>query len=321
MTKISVKRLLLVGLFFLMGLPVGAYGQLKTVKIALTSHENMDNLPYFVGIKAGFFKEVGIDLQPSYFRGGGDVVRAVTTAATELAGSAAPSAIFIAASKGEKIKLLSGNVGQLVIVWVVKADSLVKSIKDLKGKKVGFSSPGSVTHTTIQAILRAEGLEKDVEIVRAGTPGENWTAVNNGVIGAGWHVSPGVYNIVAKKEARILFRASDYIKDYAQSSVAAMDDVTGKNPDMVRNLLIARAKAVKFIWDNPEKTQAIWAEELKLPLDVIRLAYRDLPKTIYEVGAPKAEALQGSMREAIGAGAMKEPLDLKRVTDFRFLPQ
>lgn len=297
-----------------------ARAQLRTVKIALTSHENMDNLPYFVGIKAGFFKEAGINLEPSYFRGGGDVVRAVTTRATDLAGSAAPSAVFIAASKGEPIKVISGNVGQLMILWIVKANSPYKSIKDLKGKKVGFSSPGSVTHTTIQAILKAEGMEKDVEIVRAGTPGENWTAVSNGVIDAGWHVSPGVYNLVSKGDARIVVTASNYIKDYTQSSAAAMQDVIDKNPDLIKNLLSARAKAIKFIQENPERTIAIWTEELKLPVDIIRLAYKDLPKGVYDVAAPKTESLEGAMREAIGAGGMKEPLDLKRVTDFRFLP-
>ena len=163
-------------------------------------------------------------------------------------------------------------------------------------------------------------MEKDVEIVRAGTPGENWTAVSNGVIDAGWHVSPGVYNLVSKGEARILITASNYIKDYTQSSVAAMEEVIEKNPDMIRNLLKARAKAIKFISENPEKTMSIWAEELKLPIEIIRLAYKDLPKGVYEVGVPKAESLMGSMREAIGAGGMKEPLDLKKATDFRFLP-
>jgi NitT/TauT family transport system substrate-binding protein len=318
MKKRWIFLMALVGLLALGASPARA--QLRTVKIALTSHENMDNLPYFVGIKAGFFQEAGINLEPSYFRGGGDVVRAVTTRATDLAGSAAPSAVFIAASRGEPIKVVSGHVNQLVIVWVVKANSPFKSIKDLKGKKIGFSSPGSVTHTTVQAILKAEGMEKDVEIVRAGTPGENWTAVNNGVIDVGWHVSPGVYNLVSKGEARILITASNYIKDYQQTVVAAMDDVIGKHPDMIRNVLRAKAKAVKFIQENPEKTISIWTEELKLPVEILRLAYKDLPKGVYDVGAPKTESLQGAMREAIGAGGMKEPLDLKKVTDFRFLP-
>jgi len=298
-----------------------ALAQLKTVKTALTSKEVLDNLPYFVADKMGFFKEAGIEYQPSYFRGGGEVVRALTTHSTDLTGTNSPAALLIAAAKGEPIKIVSGSGAPLLgIYWIVKAGSPFKSVKDLKGKKIGFSSPGSVTHTTLQAILKAEGIEKDTQMVRVGTPGDSWAAITNGVVDAGWHVSPAVYALIAKKEARILINGADYIKQYQQSVVAAMEDVIKKDPDMIRNFLRARAKAVKFVWDNPGKTISIWGEELSLPEDVIQLAYKDLPRNFFEIGAPKKENLMGSMHEAISIGAMKEPLDLNKVQDLRFLP-
>jgi len=301
-------------------LPVGSLAQLKPVKAALTSKVVLDNLAYFVGLEMGFFKEVGIDLQPSYFRGGGEVVRGITTRATDIAGSISPAGVMIAISKGEPIKIVSAGCAPLVgVYWVVKSDSPLKSVKDLKGKKVGFSSPGSVTHTVIQAILKAEGLEKDTQIVRVGSPGDSWAAVRNGVVDAGWHVSPAVFPLVAKKEARVIIKASDYIKHYQQSVVAAMEDVIKKDPEMIRNFLKARAKAVKFIYDNPEKTASIWAKELKLPVEATQLAYKDIPRGFFETGAPAMQNLKGSMDEAMGAG-LKEPLDLDKIVDLRFLP-
>lgn len=301
-------------------LPVGSLAQVKTVKGAFTSKEVLDNLPYFVGLKMGFFKEVEIDLQPSHFRGGGEVVRGITTRATDIAGTISPAGVMIAISKGEPIKIVSGAGAPLVgVYWVVTADSPIKSVKELKGKKVGFSSPGSVTHTVIQAILKAEGLEKETQIVRVGSPGDSWAAVKNKIVDAGWHVSPAVFPLVAKKEARILINASDYIKHYQQTVVAAMEDVIKRDPEMIRNFLKARAKAVKFIYENPEKTASIWAEELKLPLEATQLAYKDIPRTFFETGAPKSDNLKGSMEEALGAG-LKEPLDLNKIVDLRFLP-
>jgi len=318
------KRLtltILIGLFSFPALAGQSWAQMKTVKTALTSKEVLDNLPFFVGLKMGFFKEAGIDLQPSYFRGGGEVVRALTTGSVDISGTNSPAALMIAASKGEPIKIVSGGEAPLVgVLWVVKADSPIKSVKDLRGKKVGYSSPGSVTHTTIAAILKTEGLEKETQIIRVGTPGDSWAAVLNGVVDVGWHVSPPIYTLVAKKEARIIINAADYIKDYQQGVVAAMENVIKKDPDMIRNFLKGRAKAVKFIYENSEKTIAIWAEELNLPVDAVRLAYQDLPRDFFEVGAPKTENLMGAMREAIGAGAMKEPLELKKILDLRFLP-
>lgn len=298
-----------------------AFAQLKPVKVALASKEVQDNVIYFIGMRMGFFKEVGLDFQPSYFRGGGEVIRAVVSRSTDITGTNSAAGLFIAISKGEPIKIVSGGSAPLVgVFWVVKADSPIKSVKDLKGKKVGMSSPGSLTHTTLLTILRAEGLEKDVEVVRVGGAGDSWTAIRNGVVDASWHVSPPVYPLVAQKEARIIIDAADYIKHYQQSAVAVMEDMIKKDPDMIRNFLKARAKAVRFFYDQPDKTISIWAEELKLPEDAVRLAHKSIPRTFFEAGAPKTENLMAAMQEAIATGAMKEPLDLKQILDLRFLP-
>jgi NitT/TauT family transport system substrate-binding protein len=310
------------GLACLLAQPITAWAQAKTVKVAATSKDVLDNLPLFVGTKMGFFEEAGMKLDISYFRGGGEVVRAITTRSVDIGATPAASAVLIAASKGEPLKIVSGSGAPMAgVVWIVPTDSPIKSAKDLRGKKVGFSSPGSLTYTVIQSILKDEKLDKDVELVRVGSPGDSWAAVKNKIVDSGWHVSPSVYGLIMKKEARIILNATDYIKEYQQTVVVAMEDVIKKDPEMIRNFLRARTKAVKFITDNPDKTISIWAEELQIPVEAARLAYRDLPKGYYETGAPKTTNLKGSMQEAIDAGAMKAPLDLNKVLDLSLLPR
>ncbi len=312
---------LVVAILVLLGLPFAAQGQLKPVKVAATSKDVLDNLPLFVGERMGFFEEAGMKLDISYFRGGGEVIRAITTHSVDIGATASPSAVFIAVSKGEALKFVSGSGAPMAgLVWIVSADSPIKSVKDLKGKKIGFSSPGSLTHTVIQTVLRKEGMEKDAELIRIGTPGDNWAAVKNKIIDAGWHVSPAVYDLILKKEARIVIDAPKYIDAYQQTIVTVMEEVIKKDPDVIRNFLRARAKAVKFIYESPEKTTSIWAEELKIPVETVRFAFKNLPKGYFEVGAPKMENLKGSMQEVIDSGAIKAPLDLNKMLDLRFLP-
>lgn len=302
--------------------PLPGLAQPRLVKVACTSKVVLDNLPVFVGMHMGFFKEAGLNVEPSYFRGGGEVVRAITTGSVDLGATPATSAVLIAAARGEPIKIVSAGAAPLVgVVWIVPADSPLKTIHDLKGKKAGFSSPGSVTHVALQNILKEERLDKDVQLVRVGSPGDSWAALKNKVVDTGWHVSPAVYQLLARNEARILFDASKYIRKYQQTVVAAMEDVLRKDPEMVRSFLRARARAVKFIWDQPEKTIAIWAEELKLPVEAIRLAYRDLPRDLFETGPPKPENLQGTLAEVMDIGAVKQPLDLQKLLDLSYLPR
>lgn len=299
-----------------------ALAQPRTVKVAATSKEVLDNLPLFVGMKMGFFEEAGQKLDVAYFRGGGEVVRAITTRSVDVGATPSASAVLIAAGRGERLKIVSGSGAPMAgVVWVVEPGSPIRTVADLKGKKVGFSSPGSLTYTVILAVLRKEGLDKDVQLVRVGSPGDSWAAVKNKVVDAGWHVSPPIYGLIAKNEARIVVDAAKYVQEYQQTVVAAMEEVLGKEPDVIRTFLRARAKAVKFISDEPEKTISIWAEELKIPVEAARLAYRDLPKGYYETGAPKTANLKGALQEVMDAGALKQPLDLEKVQDLRFLPR
>jgi len=316
------RRLMFLGLAsLLLVAPAPGSAQLRTVKLAASSKVIVDNLPVFVGMHMKFYEEVGMKVEPSYFRGGGEVIRAITTHSTDLGlPGAGPSMIAIA--RGERLKILASGVGALVgIVWLVEADSPLKSVKDLAGKKVGFSSPGSVTHQTIQVILKKEGVD-NVQIVRVGAPGDSWAAVKNKVVDAGWHILPAYYTLIAKKEARVLIDAEKYVTRYQQSVVAAMEDVIQKDPELIRNFLKAHAKAVRFIKENAERTIQIWAEELQLPVEAVRLAYRDLNKDVFEPAtAPKPENLQGAMEEGLAVGAIKTPLDLNKIVDLRFLPK
>ena len=70
-----------------------------------------------------------------------------------------------------------------------------------------------------------------------------------------------------------------------------------------------------------ERTAAIWAEELQLPVEVTRLAFKTLKPSYFETGAPKTENLKGSLEEVMESGAIKEPLDFSKIVDSRFLPR
>ena len=118
-----------------------------------------------------------------------------------------------------------------------------------------------------------------------------------------------------------LFRGDDYVKEYQQAVVAVMEDLPRKDPELIRSFLRARAKAARFIKENPERTIAIWAEELELPIEAVRLAYKDLNPDAFEVGAPRMENLRGALQEALDVGAIKQPVDLARILDLRFLPR
>src|SRR3982074_713833 len=79
------------------------------------------------------------------------------------------------------------------ILFAVPTDSPIKSVKDLAGKKVGITRPGSVSHTGLNAALSANGIAGRAELVPVGAAGDGWTVLKTGRIQVTWHTVPDVY--------------------------------------------------------------------------------------------------------------------------------
>jgi NitT/TauT family transport system substrate-binding protein len=93
------------------------------------------------------------------------------------------------------------------LYWYVRADSPVKSMKDLEGKSVGFSRPGSSSHQIAAALAKTAGVT--VKLVPAGGPPATLTQVMSGQLDAGWSAVPTNLNLVQDGKIRIIARGND----------------------------------------------------------------------------------------------------------------
>ena len=77
-------------------------------------------------------------------------------------GEANPGAIAVAIQQGADIKIVSDNVLTVAeFVWAVKKDSPIKTIKDLKGRKIGYTNPRSTSQALAILLLRKAGYEDE----------------------------------------------------------------------------------------------------------------------------------------------------------------
>ncbi|HTV37304.1 MAG TPA: ABC transporter substrate-binding protein, partial [Xanthobacteraceae bacterium] len=96
--------------------------------------------PYGVAIEKGFFKKAGVDVTGVISgEGGGTSVRAVIASSLGF-GETSPAAAIAAINEGQDIKIVDiGSRSLADNVIIVMPDSPIKSVKDLKGKKVAIS--------------------------------------------------------------------------------------------------------------------------------------------------------------------------------------
>src|SRR5437868_2338527 len=106
--------------------------------------------PYAVAMAKGFFKKNGVDITGILTSAGGGTSVRNTLAGDLPFGEVALPAAILAINSGQPIKMISGGVETVAdILWITQPDSPFNSIKDLAGKKVAFTSPGSVTNMLI----------------------------------------------------------------------------------------------------------------------------------------------------------------------------
>ena len=102
-------------------------------------------VPYAVAMDKGFFKKNGVDVTGILTAAGGGTAVRNTLAGGIPFGEVSLAAAVQAINAGQKL-IIIGAGAQTVAdqMWVVKKDSPLNGIKDLVGKQIAYTAPGSV---------------------------------------------------------------------------------------------------------------------------------------------------------------------------------
>jgi len=125
---------------------------------------NPDHAPIIVAAQKGYFADAGLDVEIVPPADPSDPPKLVAAGKADLAVSYQPS-LQIHVSEGLPLVRIATLISTPLNCLVVLADGPIKSIKDLKGKKIGFSVAGT-EEAILGTILAKHGIAmKDVEMI------------------------------------------------------------------------------------------------------------------------------------------------------------
>jgi NitT/TauT family transport system substrate-binding protein len=287
------------------------------------------SLPHYVATEKGLYDKAGIKIEPLFARGGGDQVQILVAGGGDIATGTGLLAVLSALEKGAPLKIISAEAtGVGDIFWHVKADSPIKKIEDLAGKKVGFSNPGSSTHLAVLALadwLKSKGL-KPPELLPVGSPPDTFTAVMTGQIDAGWSAPPFFLEEVKKGNIRILFRG-DELPGLSELTIRvnlARSDFLKTRPEAMKGYMTATKNALGFIFAHPDEAANIWIKHAKLkePPEVVRETWKFYsPKSL---AFSPIQGIDRSLEDAVKFKFVKTPFsreDLNKAIDLSFIPK
>ncbi len=217
----------------------------------------VETLPWAIALNKGIFTKVGLDIDGFVeSTGGGTTVRNMMAGKIPFAEIAVPAAIA-AINNGVDLKIVYGGVNNMGdLSWLVRKDSPLKSIDDLKGKKVGFTQPRSTTEMVLRAILEKRHLTNDVTVLPTGGIGPGMVALDQGAIDAAPFEEPLL--LKTPENYRVLFRVNDYLPNVTWSVGVTTPDFLKAHPDYVKKLLEARHEAVAYMYAHPDEAANVY---------------------------------------------------------------
>ena len=146
-----------------MALPGAASAQQKIVIGIPTSPPNIVHMPVIVAKELGLYKKAGLDVDIVSLGDGVKVYRALLAGNIDF-GLTPGAPTIIGRSNGAEVKALSANLPKFEASMIVRAN--IKTMEDLKGKRIGIQEPGGFSDLLSRSVLRAAKIDpKDVNFV------------------------------------------------------------------------------------------------------------------------------------------------------------
>ena len=151
-------------------------------------------LPTVLAKQLGEFEKAGLDVNLVDLKGGSDALKAVLGGSADVVSGYFDHCVNLAARKQELVSfVVYDRYPGLVLVVAPSHANEIKSIKDLAGKKVGVSAPGSSTDFFLKFLLKKNGLDPtSAAVIGVGLGATAVAAMEQGQIDAAVMLDPSV---------------------------------------------------------------------------------------------------------------------------------
>jgi NitT/TauT family transport system substrate-binding protein len=216
---------------------------------------------YYVGMKEGIFAKHDwniTELLPA--APGGAAVRTIVTGGIPI-GEVSATAAFGAWLVGAPIRLLTLTTRTATeLLFLGMPGTKISSPKDLAGKKIGYTGPGSGTHAAALLALENLGLTGKADLVPTGGIRQALALLERGEI----DVAPQLESLVKASDKYVtVFRVSDLVPKYAYSAIIASDAFVKKDPQHVESFMKAQIESAARIQQDPDMAANLWMNNTK----------------------------------------------------------
>jgi NitT/TauT family transport system substrate-binding protein len=217
------------------------------VKIALPVL-SLESMPIFVAQDQGYFKKHGVDVDVIISRGGGEAMKAYISGGVQIVGTGFPE-VGLMRAKGVDVMLYFAQTSRVPFALLGRSDENIHSVKDLKGKTIAVTSPGSLTANLARYFVKQAGLDPahDVSLVSVGGGAELLGALKSKRADAIMVFEPFVTIAVKQGLAHVIVDVDQQLDAFASAPLSTSKAFLEKSPKEAKGIFDALAEAQQFI--------------------------------------------------------------------------
>jgi len=289
---------------------------MKKVRVSIPG-ANVTYLPFYAAKDKGYYKEESLDIEfilmPASLAS-----TAVLTGDIDYNG--AVTGVVAAAVRGQPIKAVIFTMRSPVQGLMAKQD--IKDLQQLKGRKIGVSSPGSTTDLSTRHILRRQGFEfgRDYSIVYIATEPGRLAALETGVLDAAMLSVPE--NIIARQRGFNELALSADFMEFPQNGFGASNKKIKENPEEITRMVRATLRGLVFVSDNKNKDACLdiivknWGIKSRAMASEM---YDYMAKAMLRDASISMNGLQALVDQQRESAKVTEPVNAAQVIDYSFV--
>lgn len=279
-------------------------------------------LPVNVADKLGLFQKYGLDVKIANFTGGSKLSQAMVAGSIDIGVGAGTEMAFVA--KGAPIIAVCDDAPPIPFIGIaVPWDSPIHAIDQLKGKRIGISSAGSLTDWLARELAHHEGWGPDgvTRVAIGNGAAAVLAAFRTGAIDADIAVTSNIFSWEEKKRGRLLIPVSKYVGNIAAGAIYATQHLIATDPDALRRFLAAWLETIDYISTHKAETVKIESEVTGYSQGVMAKEY-DVTKGMFSRDCKFDAASISNLKQAfVDQKLVDSPPDMSKLYTEAFLPK
>ena len=314
-TRLAIEVSLLLGL--LTAAPAGAADKLRVGKAV---PEAFSFVPLDIGMRKGLFQKYGVETESIAFAGDARMQQAMASDGIDLALGSGPAMAFIV--KGSPIRAIAAMAGPpLLLTLIVRNDDTVRSVADLKGKRVSVSTVGSLTHWLVSETSRQQGWGPEgIVVTPMGATQPQIAALKRREIDGMVTDMSTALTLERSGDVRILMRFGQLVKDFHIHVIFATNKVIAEKPEALRGFLKGWFDTIAFMRHNKTETVDIAKDVIGKDADITAHTYDELMPMFSDDGKFNPKALAVLAKSYVELKVLPTEPDPKQLYTEAFLP-